>query len=866
MRKLLIVLLLVAANALGVEVRAVRTATPPRIDGDLSDPAWQAAPPITNFTQHDPDDGKPATQPTTVRLLFDDNALYVAADMRDSQPPDTRLARRDSAINTDVFGILLDPRHDRRTGVGFYVSAAGEQIDEVIYNDSYEDMEWDAVWSSATRVNANGWTAELRIPFSQLRFPSKPVQVWGVNLQRFRLRNNEEDRLVNTPKNETGYVSRFADLVGLDDISPRRDLELLPYGVVRNDVNGTIERNDPLNSRHASHASAGLDAKYRLGSDLTLTGTINPDFGQVEVDPAVVNLTQFEQFYPEKRPFFTEGTSLFAFGQGASNNNANFNFFEPNLFYTRRIGREPQDTGNLDGLFTTAPSQTTILGAAKLTGRTESGWSLGVIDAVTNRERGFAIDGNGAMRSQLVEPMTNYFVFRPSKDIGADSRIGFLLTSVHRKLTPELQDLRRDAWTAGVDGYSFFHHHDWIVQWMLAATRVEGSAEAIAATQNEPAHQFARPDARTLRYDPTRTSLNGFGGRVVVAKQTGKWLWNAKAETYSPGFDVNDIGFMQRVDETATHLTVFYNNNDQTKLFRRRTMWIAKWQHFNYDGNLISNGVGINIQPTLRNYVSPFVHVMKGFRHPDDRSTRGGPRIIEAPDLYEQIGVTTNPNSKWVFTASATRYASDNGTLARNLTLQIDVRPTRKLFLSIAPSYDQNREGIQYVTTVADPLATRTYGNRYVFATMHQRQLNLPMRVDWTFSPTLSFQLYAQPLISAGDYGGFKELNRPLSLDWRVYGSEIAYNAAANSYTVDPGSGEQPFTFDNPSFDLRTLRGSAVLRWEFRPGSALYVAWNENRNDTLPTGAFRFARDARGILRAPSNDVFMIKIAYWLPM
>ena len=256
---------------------------------------------------------------------------------------------------------------------------------------------------------------------------------------------------------------------------------------------------------------------------------------------------------------------------------------------------------------------------------------------------------------------------------------------------------------------------------------------------------------------------------------------------------------------------------------------------------------------------------MKGFRHPDDRSTRGGPRIIEAPDLFMQTGISTNANARWVYQLAATRYASDNGTLARNVSFEVDARPTSKLFVSVAPSFDQNRYGIQYVTTVTDPAATKTFGHRYVFSTMDQRQVNVPIRVEWTFSPRLSFQLYAQPLISTGYYRDFKELARPLSLDWIHYQNEIAFDAAANEYTVTPAGG-QPFTFGNPSFDLRTLRGSAVVRWEFRPGSALYVAWNENRNDTLRDGTFRFPRDARGIVRAPSNDVFLVKVAYWLPM
>lgn len=844
-------------------VHAVRTDHPPRIDGDLSDPAWAAAPPITGFTQHDPDDGKPATQPTIVRVLYDEDAIYVAAEMQDTDRPDTRLARRDANVETDAFAVELDPRHDRRTGARFNVTASGVQADEALFNDVDDDGDWDAVWESETRVTDHGWTAEFRIPYSQLRFPDRPQHVWGINFRRKRLKNQERDFLVNTPKNEQGRVSRFADLVGIEGIHPKRTVELQPYGVVRSDLDYTLDRRDPLNAQRTADASAGLDAKYQVGSDLTLTGTINPDFGQVEVDPAAVNLTQFELFFPEKRPFFTEGANMFSFGQGPAN--VNFNFSPPRPFYSRRIGRQPQ--GDLEGEWTTAPTETTILGAVKLTGRTAGGWSLGLLDALTDRERGFALDGNHIQRAEIVEPGTNYFVFRPTKDIGTRARIGFFVTSVRRRLTPYLTGLRRDASLIGTDGYAYFHGRDWLVQWMAAGTRVDGSAQAIANTQNGAAHYYGRPDADYIEFDPNRRSLSGFSGRVMVAKQTGRWRVNMQAETYSPGFEVNDIGFMNRADETATHLVVLHNNPDQTPLFRQRTFWMAKWQHFNYAGDVISNGVGARYSAMFHNYMSARLMVMKGLEHPDDRTTRGGPRILEAPDLFLAGSVETDESKPLVAEIELQRYASQNGTRDQSVSLSVGYQPSNHWKLRISPTLGHAKAAIQYVTAVDDPTATRTFGRRYVFATIDNRQLDIPIRAEWIPTPKLSFQVYLQPLIAAGDYHDFKELERPLSLDWAYYGvTRGSIARQAGTYFVTPGAGAPEFSFGDPNFDFRTLRGSAVVRWEFRPGSALYVAWNENRQDTLPTGDFRFRRDVTGILRAPSADVFMIKIAYWLPI
>ncbi len=387
-------------------LHAVRVTTPPVIDGDLSDPAWQQAPEFTDFTQHDPDDTKPPTMRTSVRIVYDDKAIYFGMKMDDPQHPTALLARRDTFIQSDFISINIDSQHDRLSGAAFTLYPSGTQIDSILYNDIGEDVSWDAVWDSATKIVPGGWIAEVRVPFSQLRFPDKPVQVWGLNITRRTVRNNEWVRIVNTPKGQTGFVSHFADIVGIEGIHRERPLEVVPYAVSRSDVLSRANRSNPFLDRMKFGNDGGLDVKYGLTSNLTLTGTINPDFGQVEVDPAVVNLSQFETFFPEKRPFFTEGVNIFQFGDTPAQSHFGF-FFQPQMFYSRRIGRSPQ--GGVDADFVAAPSVTTILGAAKLTGKLTGGWSLGVLDALTDAERARFIRaglGAGAMCVPTIRPIS----------------------------------------------------------------------------------------------------------------------------------------------------------------------------------------------------------------------------------------------------------------------------------------------------------------------------------------------------------------------------------------------------------------------------------------------------------------------------
>jgi hypothetical protein len=515
--------------------------------------------------------------------------------------------------------------------------------------------------------------------------------------------------------------------------------------------------------------------------------------------------------------------------------------FPPSVFYSRRIGRSPQTT--IDAEFVSAPSETTILGAAKVTGRLRSGWSIGVLDALTDAERGRFVDGERSGRRQ-VEPMTNYFVSRAAKEIGSNSRLGFLFTSVNRRLPDELSNLRESAVTAGLDGYTFFGNRNWVFEWEASGTSVEGSTEAIALTQSSSSRYYQRPDASHVQFDPTRTSLSGWAGRAMLSKQTGEWRPNVQVQAYSPGYETNDAGFMQRTDFISSHALVQYVNERLTRRFRERQVWFGAWNNRNFDGDTLERGFFVDAFATTQSYWNYRAALFVSPEAYSDRLTRGGPVALIPMWWSSEASIGSDDRKKFFFEIEGNIDGSEDDSYVRGIGLELNYRPSSNLVVSLAPYYSRSHDYTQFVSAHADPTATGTFGNRYVFAELDQHTFELGTRVDWTLSSRLSFQLYMQPFVSAGDYHDYHSLSQARTADYEPYAA----------------------TFSDPDFNFRSVRGSAVMRWEFRPGSALYIVWNENRADVAPIGDFRFRRDLRAIPNAPSHDVFLVKVSYWLPM
>jgi hypothetical protein len=860
----------VSSDAARPTLRAHRVTDAPVIDGRLADEAWLQAPAADHFRQRDPAEGQPATERTEVRVLYDEHALYVGARAYDSEPSaiSTRLSSRDGSPDADTITVFLDPRHDHRTGVRFTVTAAGVQGDGVISNDTFTDDSWDAVWSSAVSHDAEGWSAELRIPFSQLRFNAGEQLAWGINISRFIRRKNETVWLEFWPKNDNGLASRMMHLDGLDEVRPRRRLEIAPYTAVRQEF-VAADNGDPFNDGSRLFGSIGVDVKASVPGGLLLDATINPDFGQAEVDPAVVNLTAYETFFQEKRRFFIEGAEIFNnFGEGGSNNFFGFNNSNPNLFYSRRIGRAPSVSA--EGDFVDAPRATTILGAAKLTGKTSNGWSIGIIEAVTARESASHV--TGALRDRtLVEPATNYFVARLQRDFTRGG-VGFLTTSVLRDLnTPLLQDeLTRRAFVFGGDAYYFFDSKkDWVVTGELSGSHVSGSAQAIADLQRSSRRYYQRPDAPHIELDPTRTSLGGYTGRVFLNRNSGVWRVNAALWGVAPGFESNDLGFHSRGDRGGAHGVLLWRNQTPDRFSRSRGGWLAKAWTWNFNRDILSDLWMGCANALLTNYWHLNGCAAHAYRTLHDDLTRGGPQTENPQGNWANMGFSTDQR-KWLsFNAWSGHDWDESGGFSTNSELSINLKPLSSLSISTGPSFHRSKNLAQYLRTEDDAGAVETFGQRYVFGTINQRQLTLQTRVNWILNPNASLQVYMQPLLATGRYDDFKELAAPGTYTFRRYGSaesSLSYDAIGRSYSVDPDAfgPSSSFTFDNPDFNFKSLKLNAIFRWEFRPGSTLYAVWTEQRQDDSHPGEFRARRDLARLFSASSDDVFLVKMTYWI--
>lgn len=848
-------------------LEAVRLVSPVHIDGRLDDAAWQQVPEITGFLQRDPDEGKPATQKTIVRLAYDNDALYVAAHMQDTAPDSimTRLSRRDDVDNEDQFAIAIDSYHDHRSGYFFGVSAGGTLMDGVCYNDDWTDDTWDGVWEGCVHRDSTGWSAELRIPFSQLRFEKKDKHVWGINFLRAIGRRNEESYLVYTPKGSSGFVSRFPHLNGIEGIHPGRNIEILPYTRMKASF-AHPESNDPFHNQSEFSPDVGGDFKISLSNNLTLDMTVNPDFGQVEVDPAVVNLSDVETFYDEKRPFFIEGASTYEFGYGGAKSYWGFNWSGPQFFYSRRIGQAPQGEWP-DNDYADVTEGTHILGAAKLTGKLDGNWNVGTLHAVTRKETGsFQLDGKRFDAD--VEPITYYGLFRTQREInGGRQGLGVISTLVSRKFETDAlrSDLNDNGFAFGVDGWSFLDtSKTWVFTGWLGASRISGTSERMVSVQENSRHYFQRPDAGHLSVDSSATELSGYAGRFYLNKQKGRVIVNSAIGFISPGFDVNDIGYVSRADWINGHLGLGYLWTEPGKVFRWADIIGAIHQSYDFEGNNVWGGLFLLWESQFLNYMR---FNIQGYYNPETYNkfrTRGGPLTINEPGFGLYLDYQTDDRKPLIFDVDYELYQRNEEDRYQELSMEFEWKPKSNIRIEAGPEVVLEREPYQWVDVFDDATAGSTYGKRYVFGKLKQTEISANIRFNWTFSPRLSLQLYVQPLVSYGEYTEFKELSRPKSNDYRTYTSENILKANGE-YTIDPdGNGPaDSFTFDNPNFNYKSLRGNAVLRWEYRPGSTLYFVWTQNRWDDHLDEPFGMSQSMERLVDTRADNIFMLKATYW---
>jgi hypothetical protein len=849
-------------------VRAVRLSSKISLDGRLDEPCWKDEHAFSEFTQRDPVEGAKPTESTAVDVLYDDEAIYIGARMYDSQPKliVARLNRKDVQVTSDSFTFYVDPYLDRRTGFYFSLNAAGTKYDGTLSNDTWDSSSWDGVWEGEAHRDSKGWTAEMKIPYSQLRFQKKEKHTWGINFKRLIARKNEADYLAYQPKNGNGFVSRFAQLSGIENIKPPRRIEIIPYATSKVAYT-THDAGNPLNDGSDYDPGLGADAKIGLGSNLTLDATVNPDFGQVEVDPAVVNLGDVETFFEEKRPFFIEGSSIFDFGRGGATNYWGFNWSDPLLFYSRRIGRPPQ--GSLpDVQFDNAPALTKILGAAKVSGHVGNGWCLGSLHAFTGKEMANLADGGRLWRAE-VEPLTYYGVNRASKEFqGGRQGIGMMTTFASRFFDENVlrEDINSKSFVVGTDGWSFLDEdRSWVISGWAAYSHVAGSSKRIEELQKNSQHYFQRPDANYVEVDPFATSLSGYTARVYVVKQKGNVVVNSAFGMISPGFDTNDLGFLWRADQINSHFGGGYKWTTPGKFYRYAELGAAVFRTLDYDWNTTWAGLFHFGYVELQNYFTiDYSLAWNPERTVNNTRTRGGPRTLNLPGYEANVFVNSDSRKKWVFGFGGNLYQSDSSTF-RVLQTKVEWKPISNLSVSVNPLFERDTTPAQWIDNFDDPLATSTFGARYVFGELKQKTLSSSLRLNWTFSPKLSLQLYAQPLVSSGNYRNYKELERPRSYDFRIYNQDFIRQDGVD-FVIDPdGPGPaNSIRFENPNFNIRSLRGNAILRWEYKPGSAVYFVWTQTRSDEEDIGAFQFGRSFGKLWRANSDNIFMVKFSYYL--
>ena len=816
------------ASIAAVEVPA---ATALRVDGDFNDAVWLQAVPITEFRQREPKEGADPSFPTEVRVAYDATAIYVAVDARDPEPAKLvgLLTRRDSHSPSDWIRVAIDSFYDRRTAFEFAVNPAGVKQDSYYFSDGNQDSSWDAVWDVAVSKSAQGWRAEFRIPFSQLRFGKSASGPLGMAVIRQVGRLNETSTWPLIAKSVTGFVSQFGDLTGVALSRAPKRLELVPYAVGQVGTRPNADGN-PLVTSPDPSASVGVDLKYALTPGLMLTATVNPDFGQVEADPAVVNLSAFETFFDEKRPFFVEGSGVYRFDLDCNDGNCS------GLFYSRRIGRQPQGSAEApDGGYVSEPMQTTIIGAAKVSGRIGK-FSVGFLNAVTGEENA-AISVGDSRSSQAVEPFANYSVIRARREFANQSSLGFMTTSTSRARSDILL-LAEQAYTGGVD-WDWRVRPKYSITGYLAGSTVRGQADAIARLQESNVHSFQRPDADHVEFDPTRASLNGHAGSVSFGKIGGERVrFNVYAGYKNPGFDINDLGYMRRADQKMQSNWLQWRHERPTRLLRSFRFNLNQWTAWNFDGDTQFYGGNINAHATFTNNWSAGGGYNLEGRGFDDRMTRGGP------------GGRTNPGrSLWLYVNTDNRkavnggaffgsYGDTKGSLGWDVNPTVVVRPTSALSVSLGIRYGENTDQSQWVEQVENPDA------HYVFGRIHQTTAAFTTRVNYTITPSMSIQVYAEPFVSAGDYSNFKEL----------------VNGRAPRYADRFG----PYAYTgDPDFNYRSFRTTNVFRWEFKPGSTLFVVWQQAREEDVAMGRFRFGRDFGSLFDTPAANVFLVKMAYW---
>lgn len=842
--------------------KAYRIDNAPVVDGVFDDQAWQQGEWAGDFVQHQPYDGRPPSQQTEFKLAFDDMNLYVAIRALDNAPDSitSRMSRRDNG-DGDMVYVIFDSYHDLRTGFVFGVSSAGVRFDMIFSNNGQnEDPTWDPIWLAKAEIQDWGWGSEMKIPLTQLRFKKNATEVWGFEVVRQIFRHEEMSMWHPIPRTAPGIIHAMGELDGLQEIQPRKQLDLTPYGVASLNTYEPEEGN-PFATGTDPKWNVGLDGKIGVTNNLTLDFTINPDFGQVEADPSEVNLTAFETYFKEKRPFFIEGKSITSFNVGLGDGDVG----NDNLFYSRRIGRRPRGYPSLDeGEYVDMPVFTRILGAAKLTGKTEKGLSVGILEAVTADTKA-TIDNQGERRNETVEPLTNYALARVQKDFNkGNSIIGGAVTSTIRKLDgTDMETLHTSATTAGIDFTQYFKDRNYSLNASFYMSNVQGSTEAISNTQGSSARYFQRPDADHLEFDSTLTSLSGVGGKLQFGKLGGKWNFLFMNIFKTPGLEINDMGYMREADEMLSVVWTGYSFIEPFSIFRRLSLNNDVYMVTDFGGTINGIGYEYNVNAGFKNYWNAGIGGGFNFHQISNRILRGGPSMYlpNSARLFYRIFTDDRKAVSGGFFGFS-NWGWEDYTNSNSINLNVTIRPINTLSIALSPGFSASTRDLQYIAQ-----EEMEGEDRYLFGYIDQKVLNMSLRINFNITPDLTIQYWGQPFVASGDYSEFKMITDPKADTYtdryQIYGDEqIAL--VEDVYEIDENlDGAVDYSFEDPDFNVDEWLSNLVIRWEFLPGSTAYLVWSQTRNYYAPFGTFDLWENLDYLFTdKKATNTFLIKFSY----
>jgi hypothetical protein len=841
----------------------------PVLDGILTDETWNSVEWAGDFKEFMPDEGKDPVQKTKFKIIYDESNIYVAVRCYDTEPDKivNRLSRRDGN-DGDWIEINLDSYHDLRTGFAFTVTAAGVKGEEAISaNGSEWDKSWNPIWYVKTNIDEEGWTAEMKIPLTQVRFSDEEEQVWGLQMHRNNFRENERSIWQRIPRDLPGWVSNIGELHGIKNIKPQKQLEIQPYVVGQTETFKKIVGN-PFETGKRSSANFGLDGKVGITNNLTLDFTVNPDFGQVEADPSAIALDGFQIFQKEQRPFFVENKNIFDYQ--VTKAQAGGPFTRDNVFYSRRIGRSPQagTTANTinSGEYVERPGNTTILGAAKFSGKTQSGLSIGILEAVTQEEVA-TIDYNGQRREEVVEPLTNFFLTRLQKEYNnSNTLVGGILTATSRNLTDtNISSLHNAAYTGGIDVRHQWNNRSWYVEGNVVLSKVVGSAESIYNTQTSLRHNFQRVDATHVDVDATRTSLTGTGGNIKIGKSGGgNFVFDTGVTWRSPELEMNDMGFQRNADDITHYNWMAYRSLKPFSIFRRLQVNYNHYVSWNFEGKHTYLGINTNSHATFKNnWRTGFGlhYVTVDFT---DSALRGGPMLKLPNSLDYNMYIRSNESKKVQFNARAGQTKGAENSFTRTFaSVGMTYVPINSLNVSVDASVNSNKQELQYVTT-----NSYNTNERYINASLDQDTFNLSLRLNYTISPTISIQYYGSPFISRGRYKNFKYITNSLADKftdrYQSYASnQISYDGNSDSYLVDENRDSTvDYTIGNPNFSFIQFQSNLVARWEYIPGSEVFLVWSQGLTGSGDPSADLLPSLKDNIIGQTSHNIFLVKATY----